>query len=77
MNWTTAWLSMMQGHKVKRHNWKKAYWRINGKELIIHTEQGSDINFREVNDLGMMLNVTCCDDWETVVEDEDVSEKSV
>lgn len=76
MNWTSAWVSMKQGHKVKRHHWKKAYWRICGKELMIHTEQESDINFREVNNVGMMLNVMCCDDWE-VVEEENVQETAV
>lgn len=77
MNWTTAWISMKQGYKVKRKHWNKAYWRISGKELIIHTEQGNDINFREVSDLGMNLCQMCCDDWEVVEESENVSEESV
>ena len=46
MNWTTAWLTMKQGHK----------------------ENGEEVNFRKVKDIGMMLNVTCCDDWEQVME---------
>lgn len=77
MNWTSAWLSMAQGYKVKRHHWKKAYWRIAARELMIHTEQGSDINFREVSDMGMFISLMCCDDWEVVEENDDVSEKSV
>lgn len=68
MNWTTAWLTMKQGYKVKRPHWKDAYWRIAGTELIIHTESGNEINFREVKDIGLMLNLTCCDDWEQVAE---------
>lgn len=63
MNWTTAWLTMKQGHKVKRRGWKDAYWHISGTELLIHKEDGE-----EVKDIGMMLNVTCCDDWEQVME---------
>ena len=27
-----------------------------------------EVNFRKVKDIGMMLNVTCCDDWEQVME---------
>lgn len=77
MNWTTAWLTMKQGHKVKRHHWKNAYWRIGARELMIHTEQGSDINFREVSDMGMFISLMCCDDWEVVEENDDVSEKRV
>lgn len=77
MNWTTAWLTMKQGHKVKRHHWKNAYWRIGAGELMIHTEQGSDINFREVSDMGMFISLMCCDDWEVVEENDDVSEKRV
>ena len=69
MNWTTAWLTMKQGYKVKRHGWKKAYWRIAGTEVIIHTEGDAELNFREVTDIGMMLNVTCCEDWEQVLEE--------
>lgn len=68
MNWTTAWLTMKQGHKVKRRVWKDAYWHISGTELLIHTENGEEVNFRKVKDIGMMLNVTCCDDLEQVME---------
>lgn len=68
MNWTTAWLTMKQGHKVKRRGWKDAYWHISGTELLIHKENGEEVNFRKVKDIGMMLNVTCCDDWEQVME---------
>lgn len=77
MNWTTAWLTMKQGYKVKRHHWKNAYWHIAARELMIHTEQGSDINFREVSDMGMFISLMCCDDWELVEENDGVSEKSV
>ena len=77
MNWTTAWLTMKQGYKVKRHHWKNAYWHIAARELMIHTEQGSDINFREVSDMGMFISLMCCDDWELVEENDDASEKSV
>lgn len=75
MNWTSAWISMKQGLKVRRHHWK-GYWRIAGGELIIHTVQGNDINFREVSDFGMNLCQMCCDDWE-VVEEENVQEKAI
>lgn len=69
MNWTTAWITMKQGKKVRRHGWKKAYWYISGTELLIHKENGEELNFRKVKNIGMMLCVTCCDDWETVTED--------
>ena len=68
MNWTTAWLTMKQGHKVKRRGWKDAYWHISGTELLIHMKNGEEVNFRKVTDIGMMLSVTCCDDWEQVME---------
>ena len=55
MNWTTAWLTMKQGHKVKRRGWKNAYWHISGTELLIHKEDGEEANFRKVKDMGMML----------------------
>lgn len=68
MNWTTAWISMNQGYKVKRRGWKDAYWYISGTELLIHMKNGEEVNLRKVKDIGMMLNVTCCDDWGQVVE---------
>ena len=64
------------GPESKVHHWK-GYWRIAGGELIIHTAQGNDINFREVSDFGMNLCQMCCDDWEVVEENENVSEESV
>ena len=36
--------------------------------LLIHKEDGEEVNFRKVKDIGMMLNVTCCNDWEQVME---------
>lgn len=53
---------------MKRRGWKDAYWHISGTELLIHTENGEEVNFRKVKDIGMMLNATCCDDWEQVME---------
>lgn len=77
MNWMTAWYSMKQGLKVRRHHWKPpAYWEIRGTELLIHTKQGHEINFREVANMGLVVGSLACDDWE-VVEDEDVREESV
>lgn len=55
---------MKQGHKVKRRGWKDAYWHISGTELLIHMKNGEEVNFRNVTDIGMLLSVTCCDDWE-------------
>lgn len=75
MNWTSAWISMKEGLKVRRHHWT-GYWHIAGTELMIHTSSGTEINFREVRDFGMNLCQMCCDDWE-VVEDENVPEESV
>ena len=37
--------------------------------LLIHKEDGEEVNFRKIKDIGMMLNVTCCDDWEQVMEE--------
>lgn len=74
MNWTSTWISMKQGLKVRRHHWK-GYWRIAGGELIIHTAQGNDINFREVSDFGMNLCQMCCDDWEVVEEEKCTAEE--
>lgn len=68
MNWTTAWLTMKQRHKVKRRGWKDAYWHISGTELLIRKEDGEELNFRKVKDIGMVLNATCCDDWEQVMK---------
>ena len=48
MNWTTAWLTMKQGHKVKRRGWKNAYWHISGTELLIHKENGEDVRDKKV-----------------------------
>ena len=47
---------------------KDAYWHISGTELLIHMKNGEEVNFRKVTDIGMMLSVTCCDDWEQVME---------
>lgn len=70
MNWTTAWLNMMLGHKVRRTCWRKgSYWKIAGGEVIMHTADGADLNFRNTTNMAKFLGVTCCDDWETVCED--------
>ena len=69
MSWASAWVSMMQGHKVRRRCWgKAAYWKIAGNEVMMHSSDGTNLNFREVSDMAKFLGVTCCDDWE-VVED--------
>ena len=56
------------GTQSETAGWKDAYWRISGTEILIHLENGEEVNFRKVKDIGMMLNVTCCDDWEQVME---------
>ena len=70
MNWASAWVSMLQGFKVRRRCWgKTAYWKIAGGEVLMHGSNGEDLNFREVSNMANFLGVLCCDDWE-VVRDE-------
>ena len=64
MTWTTAWISMKQGHKVRRQHWaENSFMEIVGTEVIIHAPDGTSRNLQEVQDLAMYLCITCCDDW--------------
>lgn len=81
MSWASAWVSMMQGHKVRRSCWHKgSYWKIAGSKVMLYTESGLGINIREVDNMAKFPGVLCCDDWEVVREEvpeevpEDVSE---
>lgn len=70
MNWTTAWISMRQGHKVRRKCWKPAAYLevVDDKEVYIHTPGGQVRNFRDVANMAIYLGITCCDDWEILEE---------
>ena len=71
MNFAGALFALQRGHKVKRHHWT-GYWQANesGKEIIMHTYDGKELNLKDTNDIFYTLSNCACDDWE-IIEDWD------
>lgn len=63
MNFASALFSLQRGHKIKRKHWG-GYWFLKNKDIILHTYDGNEINFRDVKDLLYTLGNCACDDWE-------------
>lgn len=62
MDFTSAFVSMQQGHKVTRTTWK-GYWCILNGEIIMVTKDGKAINLRESPDMMYTISNMLCDDW--------------
>lgn len=62
MDFTSAFVSMQQGHKVTRTTWK-GYWCILNGEIIMITKDGKAVNLRESPDMMYTISNMLCDDW--------------
>lgn len=62
MDFTSAFVSMQQGHKVTRTTWK-GYWCILNGEIIMVTKDGKAVNLRESPDMMYTISNMICDDW--------------
>jgi hypothetical protein len=62
MDFTSAFVSMQQGHKVTRTTWK-CYWCILNGEIIMVTKDGKAVNLRESPDMMYTISNMLCDDW--------------
>ena len=62
MDFTSAFVSMQQGHKVTRTTWK-GYWCILNSEIIMVTKDGKAVNLRESPDMMYTISNMLCDDW--------------
>ena len=62
MDFTSAFVSMQQGHKVTRTTWK-GYWCILNGEIIMVTKDGKAVNIRESPDMMYTISNMLCDDW--------------
>ena len=62
MDFTSAFVSMQQGHKVTRTTWK-GYWCILNGEIIMVTKDGKAVNLRESPDMIYTISNMLCDDW--------------
>ena len=62
MDFTSAFVSMQQGHKVTRTTWK-GYWCILNGEIVMVTKEGKAINLRESPDMMYTISNMLCDDW--------------
>ena len=62
MDFTSAFVSMQQGHKVTRTTWK-GYWCILNGEIIMITKDGTAVNLRESPDMMYTISNMLCDDW--------------
>ena len=62
MDFTSAFVSMQQGHKVTRTTWK-GYWCILNGEIIMVTKDGKAVNLRESPDMMYTISNMLCDDW--------------
>ena len=62
MDFTSAFVSMKQGHKVTRTTWK-GYWCILNGEIIMVTKDGKAVNLRESPDMMYTISNMLCDDW--------------
>ena len=62
MDFTSAFVSMQQGHKVTRTTWK-GYWCILNGEIIMVTKDGKVVNLRESPDMMYTISNMLCDDW--------------
>ena len=68
MSFAAAVFALQRGHKVRRRHWT-GYWVMDGKEVIMHTHDGKEINIRESEDMLYTLSNMACDDWEIADED--------
>lgn len=62
MDFTSAFVSMQQGHKVTRTTWS-GYWCIKNGEIIMVTKEGKAVNLRESPDMMYTISNILCDDW--------------
>lgn len=62
MDFTSAFVSMQQGHKVTRTTWK-GYWCILNGEIVMVTKDGKAVNLRESPDMMYTISNMLCDDW--------------
>ena len=62
MDFTSAFVSMQQGHKVTRTTWK-GYWCILNGEIIMVTKDGKAVNLRESPDMMYTISNMLCNDW--------------
>ena len=62
MDFTSAFVSMQQGHKVTRTTWS-GYWCILNGEIIMVTKDGKAVNLRESPDMMYTISNMLCDDW--------------
>lgn len=62
MDFTSAFISMQQGHKVTRTTWK-GYWCILNGEIVMVTKEGKAVNLRESPDMMYTISNMLCDDW--------------
>lgn len=62
MDFTSAFVSMQQGHKVTRTTWK-GYWCILNGEIIMVTKDGKAVNLRESPDMIYTISNMLCNDW--------------
>ena len=62
MDFTSAFISMQQGHKVTRTTWS-GYWCIKNGEIIMVTKEGKAVNLRESPDMMYTISNMLCTDW--------------
>jgi hypothetical protein len=77
MSFATALLSMMRGHKVRRHHWL-GYWKLEGDQVMMHCYDGSVINLKDSTNMLYTLQNIACDDWEVIsYDDEEIKAKAI
>lgn len=63
MNFASAYISMIRGHRIRRKHWS-GYWEMKDNEVMFHCKDGKAINLRDTDDMSYTLSNIACDDWE-------------
>ena len=63
MNFAKALEALQSGMPIKRKEWE-GYWVLEGKDVVIHLKEGTDLNLLDTEDVMFTLSHTAKDDWE-------------
>ena len=65
MNFSTAFIYLKRGHKMKLPEWGGYwYWDKEKKTIIIHTRKGEELDIRETDDVDYTMSFICRNDWQ-------------
>lgn len=67
MNFASALINLMAGHKIARSIWK-GYWVIEDGDVIMYSPKGEHMRLAGTDDIRRVLSACACDDW-AVVDD--------